>query len=290
MKWEEMVKAWEPLGEIPAASLLEARLMAHWAAQVVASFGTTCIAPRPDDSHTSMSWLSVARLLAGERAERNGLQIALDIENLALVSLDEGGDLVAVYPLHGRTLDDAYRWLADLLQATGSEGPSAIRRPTYEMPSHPTGAGASFERPGDGALEELARWYADAARIFRTVAGENPDASPVRCWPHHFDIATLIVFDPDQPDADKARSLNVGMSPGDSTYAEPYFYVNPWPRPKVVQLPELEGDGTWHIQGWFGAVLPADRIVTGTTARDQAGQVGAFIASAMTAGRALLDL
>jgi hypothetical protein len=289
MKWEEMVNTWEPLSASVNPGLLDARLMSHWAAQIVATFGTTCIAPRPDDSHTSMVWLPAPRLLAGERSE-GGLRVGLDIEDLALVRLGAGDEVLSAYALPGRTLDDAFRWLADMVRAADRKRPVSIRRPTYEMPDHPAGSGETFDGSDRKALAELARWYANAARIFTTVADENPDASPVRCWPHHFDIATLVLFDPDEPDSEKARSLGVGMSPGDSSCLEPYFYVNPWPRPEVVQPPELDGDGSWHLEDWFGAVLPASRLASSVDPRDQASQVGAFVASAMTAGRALLDL
>ena len=80
------------------------------------------------------------------------------------------------------------------------------------------------------------------------------------------------------------------MSPGDESYDEPYFYVNPWPRPEMVQPPALDGNGIWHTEGWFGAVLPASRLETGGDARTQAEQVRSYIYSALNAERALLNV
>lgn len=51
------------------------------------------------------------------------------------------------------------------------------------------------------------------------------------------------------------------MSPGDSTYDEPYFYVTPWPYPEGATLQPLEF-GTWHTKGWTGAVLTGTKLVS----------------------------
>jgi hypothetical protein len=100
----------------------------------------------------------------------------------------------------------------------------------------------------------------------------------VRCWPHHFDIATLIDRG---AAADKtARSVGVGMEPGDDSYAEPYYYVNAYPPPAAgAMLPALAGDGSWHTAGWFGAVLPGSRLARS----GQHDQVAAFLGSAVRA-------
>jgi hypothetical protein len=44
-------------------------------------------------------------------------------------------------------------------------------------------------------------------------------------------------------------------------YAEPYFYVSPWPYPPPAKLPPLPEPGRWHTTGFTAAVLPAQRIL-----------------------------
>ena len=100
----------------------------------------------------------------------------------------------------------------------------------------------------------------------------------MRCWPHHFDIATLIEVSPKQ-------TVGVGMEPGDVYYNEPYFYVNMSPSPAVdAPRAALSGGGAWHTHEWIGAVLPATRI--GTT--NQREQCMAFLQSAIAACSAML--
>ena len=40
--------------------------------------------------------------------------------------------------------------------------------------------------------------------------------------------------------------IGVGLSPGDTYYAEPYWYVSPYPYPGLEDLPVLDGSGFWH--------------------------------------------
>ena len=87
----------------------------------------------------------------------------------------------------------------------------------------------------------------------------------MRTWPHHYDSATLILLDPAETGED-ARSINVGMSPGDGSYAEPYWYVTPWPPPPektiLEHLPPLEGKGVVaHTRAGPGRCCPASALV-----------------------------
>ena len=103
-------------------------------------------------------------------------------------------------------------------------------------------------------------------------------------WPHHFDIATLIEL-PKTPSG-KTPTIGVGLSPGDESYHEPYWYVGPNPRPDVSNAPNLGGGGRWHTAGWIGAALPASDFVD---AQDQRAQVKLFVESAVKECRKLLQ-
>src|SRR4051812_31001651 len=67
-------------------------------------------------------------------------------------------------------------------------------------------------RPIDGADQAAARWLADLFALgdtaLRALAAEAPDAEPIRLWPEHFDIATVI------------ERATYGVSPGDAQHDE----------------------------------------------------------------------
>jgi hypothetical protein len=157
---------------------------------------------------------------------------------------------------------------------------TALPAPPYELPPL-AGGGQRFDGGARAAYAELARWYATADAMLRELVRATPGASPVRCWPHHLDIATLLPG-PAAGDGAAARTIGVGLSPGDASYAEPYWYVTPWPYPPAPpQLPALPGGASWHRQGWFGAVLPATAALRPAAPVARARGVSEFMAAAV---------
>ena len=135
-------------------------------------------------------------------------------------------------------------------------------------------------------MKYLSRYYANANRLLNVVKDHLPGASEVRCWPHHFDIATLYTIDKDKP-AEETRSIGIGLAPGGGEYEEFYYYLTPWPYPDIEEktLPELAA-GTWHTKNWIGAVLTASEIYT---TKDQSKLIVDFINSAILSCAALLE-
>ena len=138
-------------------------------------------------------------------------------------------------------------------------------------------------------LAALSAWFSLAAAKLTEFAVSqkqlSPGPSPVRCWPHHFDIATYVGLE--AADAETARGVGVGMSPGDESYGEPYFYINPWPHLDADSLPDLLLPGHWHTQGFVGAIATAEQILS---LSDVEAELSAFIAAAFAIGREKLGV
>jgi hypothetical protein len=259
--------------------LVEARVALHWAVQLASAAGTTLADAEDDFGHTTLTWLYGPSALAGV-ALPSGRRAALRVRELVLAVFGSAGDTLAELDLRGKTIGEGIDWLGSTL---GAE----VARPVHVLPVHPVEAGAPFAAPPDAALDAIARWFGNAARLLGTLSGSEWDASPVRCWPHHFDIATLIALDAGSADPERARSIGVGMTPGDAGVPSPYFYVTPWPYPSTDALPALEGGGRWNTKGWVGALLRAEDLVAGPAAA-QHGQITVFIRSAVDAEKRLL--
>ena len=283
------VKLWKPLGEPPPDSLVTSREQLHWAVQAVAAVGNTLVKAVPDYSHTSIEWQEAAGMLTGQQANFVRLfRAGVRPDDLTLIVVDKEETPIGELPLKGKTLAGAMDWVGEVIGSyTGQQLTTELERPEYELPPHPVASGATFEAPDKSTLEELARWYSNADALLRQLVERTGGASPVKCWPHRFDIATLITLDEGQP-GEAARSIGVGMTPGDGSYAEPYWYVTPWPYPENPELPKLEGGGAWHEEGWIGAVLTGSSLSQGEP-EAQGAQVEAFIDSAVAACRGLLD-
>lgn len=270
-------RSWKPVGGVSATVLREARLQAHWAAQLVAAAGDGLVDKRPDGGHTSMEWSEELEALEGCPATRGAkIRVALRLPDLRLLLRNETGRSFDGFSLDGRTLLEGLAWLRDRTESAGL----ALRE--YVMPSHPVASGGRVSLDGE-ALVELAAWFGNADVVLRRIAAVEPNAGPVCCWPHHFDLATRIPLGAGRDG--EAQSVGVGLTPGDDYYSAPYWYVTPWPYPDSrSKLPGLTGGG-WHTDDWVGAVMTAQET---RVAADARAHVEDFLQSAIFACRMIL--
>ena len=279
-------RLWEPLGCVPAERLSDARRQLHWAAQAASAVGKRLLEHQPDYGEQSFCWSEEARTLTqGTVAGRQPFRSALRLFPPSLLLLDAGSRPLSEMPLDGRTLEEAFRWLEEEIAGLLGRPLDEPLHRSSNVEAHPLGSGSPFSTADAEAFAEMAAWFGNAHRLLTAVAGENPGASAVRCWPHHFDIATLISLDPGGQ-SETARSIGAGLSPGDTGRPAPYFYVTPWPYPSTEKLPDLEGGGIWNTEGWIGAVLDAATLLNG--AGDPAHRAERFLASAVAGCQTLL--
>lgn len=278
---------WQPLGDVAPTALTEARLASHWAAQILSATADAAIDKKPDDSHSNVEWQSDLGALVGHLiADR--LRVGLRLGDLTLLIIDDSGkEATSELALDGQTMDQGIAWVTGRLGALlGKPLASAITLRGYEMPQHPAGQGKPFAvEPIAAGLTELARWFDNADGVLRALRQDHTEASPVACWPHHFDIATLLVLDPDK-DPEEGRSIGVGLSPGDGSHDEPYWYVTHWPKSPESDRPAL-GHGQWAP---FGAVLPGSQLLADAAGQDtgQHELTTSFVHSAMTISRSIV--
>lgn len=262
-----------------AKTLTDARLQVHHAAQLATAMGISYLPRRSDDSHTNLEWLSAVGVLASQVVPGDPpFRIGVRVADLTLCMLSGGDRLLGTIPLHGRTIDDAAAWIRERIADSGADASRFTLSRHYKIPRHAVDDGEAFDVSDRAPFEQLAAWFELAASTLGRIRGAH-QGSDIRCWPHHFDIATLITVAP-------GRTVGVGLEPGDVYYDEPYFYGNMSPTPGIDALTAaLGGGGFWHTHEWVGAVLPASRIGDASRLREQ---VDAFLDSAVDACRALV--
>ena len=202
--------------------------------------GRTLIPARPDDSHTNFAWSDKHGALLQDCVDgrfRAGLRLC----DLALLLVDSDDRVTEAFCLRGRTLDDAFRFYEERVG-------KMLVRPGEPLPEHAVANGACFNAMEE-QLAKLARMYGSAAAILERIRAKHPAAAPVRCWPHHFDIATLIPLP-------ENRSIGLGFLGGDANIPEPYWYVYVSPMPEAT-LPPISV-GRWYAGAWVGAVLTGE--------------------------------
>lgn len=277
---------WAEIDRVRPEELGDPVLQLHWAAQLLASAGQTFAEPLADDSHRAMTWSDAHSAFVGvDFAGPYPFRVALRPRDLTVLLLDRTEQTLGALPLPGRTRGESYEWLS-LAMATYLGGPPPyIERPEYDVPAHPVQEDEAFA-VGDDALATLESLYGGAAELLAEIGAERPHASAIRCWPHHFDIATVITVAPPEDDR-PTRTVGVGLAPMGGGYGSWYWYVTPWPYPDPGDLPELAGSGSWHTEGWIGAVLPG-AVVIATPQGKRRALVRAFLDDAIGACEQLI--
>jgi hypothetical protein len=278
--------AWRSLRGVEQDRLRAARLDAHYAVQWLARAARAFVPPRPDDGHTNLDWDGALDGLA-THALTDHLRLGVRIGDLTLLLLG-GAAAQPSFPLDGRNDADARRWLGAQLAACGLDAAKLDPPAPYAMPDHALAHGGAYAAGAlADALTELTAWFANASMslgaLHERMIGRGLKASPLRCWPHHFDIATLTLVEGGE--AEHAPSVNAGFSPGDEHYEEPYFYVSPHPYPDSAGLPPLPALGHWHVQRFTAAIAPASRILA---SKDRQTAADEFLDAAVAAAIDLL--
>ena len=273
---------WKTLEDVTQLDLIDARQQLHQAAQIVASAGITFLVPRPDDSHPNFGWVESLGALVGRVLPEREVRIGLRLAEPSLLVIDKDGKILEQFALDGRSLEDGYAWLTSM-----TDPPDGLTRAAYDIPDHPVAQGATISAKPMAAFEELSRWFANGHEMLVGLAARMPDASDVRCWPHHFDLGLLVNIET-ASDASRSKSIGIGLSPGDEHYAEPYLYISPWPYPDATRLPALESGGHWHTEGFTSAILTRSEVVEGPVEL-QSNRFQAFLHAAVDACRNMLS-
>ncbi len=268
-------------------ALTPARIQLHYAIQFSAMVGAALATPVEDYSHTSLTWDPDLKVFIGAMIQGNQpFRVALDPVNLIVLILDQEQQHLATFSLDQQTFDQGLIWLKTELSRLGvaAEKVVPLTYPSDDFPDHPIAHGASFDASQVEDRQALVNTYNTTFSILQTVVTQDPNASPIRIWPHHFDMASLISVP--TPAGEEPRSVGAGFSPGDAGIAEPYWYITPWPYPPADQLPPLETKGVWQTEGWTGAVLVASDI--GDLEYHQA-DLEAFVTGAIKASKQVLS-
>jgi len=278
---------WDSVGTVPPEELVNSREQLHHAVQLIAAAGKYLIPERTDDSHTSLHWNDIEGAFEGEAiGKEKSLHVGLRPADFTLYIREKSDIETNDYILKDSTIDLSFYWMKSMMEKEGIKISDLRMKMHYEIPSNPVDEGEEFTFENPDHFIEIGRYFANANQVLQAIKNIIPEAANIRCWPHHFDIATLITIDKDKS-AEEARSIGIGLSPGDGGFSEPYFYITPWPYPDLQKskLPKLPA-GKWHTEGWVGAVLLASEI---SSHSEQTKTVSDFVKSGISSCTGLLN-
>jgi hypothetical protein len=128
----------------------------------------------------------------------------------------------------------------------------------------------------DAVVHEIDREYASGlGRVYGRLAlclarlrsALPVETSPIQLWPHHFDLAMLVLTGRKIPGQDPENEeysdeqLNFGFVPGDEGISEPYFFITLYAQAgRLAGVPlagvPLPDEAYFHTEGWSGIVMP----------------------------------
>lgn len=278
----------------PPRMLGRARAEAHRAGQLIAQAARANLDAEPAYMRTRLFWNAAQANLTSQAIQADALgEVHLRLQ-LAPLTIEvllndapafEGG--ASAWRLATSPVLTAAQWLDDALGKLGL-APAAAFDPD-DIPEEVAGLERFTDAAGaDGAAATLNAWYDLADRRLKEIkfiadgASLDPGADAVTCWPHHFDIATYVQLRPGDPE--RAPGVGVGMSPGDAYYAEPYFYVTPYPQPAPDGLPPAPTPGRWRREGFIALIATASELLAGD---DAEARLRHFLIDAFALGRSL---
>jgi len=212
-----------------------------------------------DDSHTNLEWKSELQSFVRSGFGTQGkLKLALNIAELKY-QVFEDDNLLAELALNSKTEMDAVAWFKEILKEKGMDVSSFTMEKHYEIPLTDQAQGKPYDLFDTAVFEALSDHFDIAHRVLTEIATAHKNSTPIRCWPHHFDLGILIILQENE-NPEEMKSVGLGLSPGDGSYNQPYYYVSPWPYPDKSKLNnnDLPEGGFWHSEGFTSAILLAD--------------------------------
>ena len=233
------------------AKLEEAREETHKAVQLVSMVPRCLLEPDPTDVSASLNWDKKLEMLVSQEVQ--GIVAGFEFADQILCLGKDGKEIERIQTV-GNTYEQLFQKLKNALTDHGLNGEALRMDLPYDLPGPVERRGVPFQQQDPGALNVLSSLFSFTSSVLQNIFAPVEEASAVTCWPHHYDLATLLTLVPDE-DFEKTKSIGFGFSPGDGNYDEPYFYLTPWPYPATHQLYTLKPPAFWNTEGWVGGVL-----------------------------------
>lgn len=272
---------WKNIPSLTESQLEIARLNLHHAAQIPAIIARSYLGEHHEDVHANLGWAAeINSLVSHPLPGPSGTTfIALQFNPAGILILEES--FSSQIPLEGNNWNSLFNKVVETLSERGFDKDKLSLDQPYkdDLPDFQT-YDQEFDLGNSEAFEVLGAYFGNTHALLAELLSESTEASQIRCWPHHFDIASLL-------DLGEGKSIGVGMSPGDGSSTLPYIYINMWPYPDTekVRLPDLSY-GKWNTEGWVGTLLNA-REFAGID--NQKEIIETFIKESISTARELLE-
>jgi hypothetical protein len=231
----------------------ETRSGLHAFAKLLGAYTSACAPRRKHWWHISLKpvvdGFSTGPLQTGGQF----FELVLDFHSLTIV-LRISGEAVHEFSIQGDSAESMKDKLTTVL---------AQHSMTIELDGGKIDAGHhEIDRELASRLGQVYGQLAQCLARFR--AGIPVETSPIQLWPHHFDLAMLVLTGTKIPGQDPENEeysdeqLNFGFVPGDEGIPEPYFFITFYAQAERLAKVPLPDEAYFHTDGWSGIVMLYD--------------------------------
>ncbi len=254
---------WKPMQQLDPEDIRQTKSMVHQAIQNVASVGRKFSPVHPRDFNSRMIWVPALSRMAGSWVTGNtSFRSSLSLETFEVFLVDRKVNTLASFKLEGKTYPQLMIWLEEQIGKYGLDASNLTLNLPYKIPDHPVQQGDPFQISSKRALTEFSKFYHNTYVTLRKIK-EKHEGAEIYIWPNRFDISLEITLK-ETGDYETNTRIAYGMSPGDKTFENPYFYVSTWPNVDTEKCSKLSSNAIWMSEDWTGAVLLSKHIYEGS--------------------------
>lgn len=225
----------------------------HLASQYLAAANISFQDKKEDDSHTNLGWDSQNKRITSHYFGEENFQIGLNLATGELQWLKKGV-LEASIETQSSSHAKIKSWLVEQTEKSnlGKEYKYEFH---YELPYTKIADEDTFAFDSSHAFE-FAKQLSIAQSAFELFLTKNELESPIRIWPHHFDLGIYAKLK-----GPENLFLGAGLAVHDTMIDEMYYYSSGWNGAESIVTKTLTGlkKGEWRSD-WNGATMPSNGV------------------------------
>jgi hypothetical protein len=223
----------------------------HQAAQYLAAAGISFLDKKPDDSHTNLAWNSQENRME-THVFGNLDALALNLKNITLEWL-KNGSAISKIDLQSKSHSEIVQWISQQAETNNIAKPYSYSF-HYELPYNALTDDyiSSFSSEN---LESISNELNKAQQAFEQFLDSQKLESPIRIWPHHFDLGIYSKLEADN------TFMGAGLAIPDSLVNDFYFYASAYKNGQAIETKNFGKmtNGEWRSD-WNGATLASSNI------------------------------
>ncbi len=252
---------WHTFKPLDTQKLSDVKQQFHLALQNVAAVGRKFLEHSDNDENATLTWIPGLSRLAGKWIEGNvRFRSSISFDDFSIYLVDERVNTISSFSVVGKTHRQIMIWLEEQIGKLQLQASDLTLNLPYKIQDSPQLNGEKFQANDPDVTMELMKYFHNTFKVLREFKKSRELNSEVYVWPHHFDEA-LTVMIKDTGDPETNSTITLGMSPGDESIQEPYFYVSTWPHVLTSQLPLLENGAIWVEEEWTGSVFLSSELI-----------------------------